>query len=812
MKKLLFVASLFAVFQAFSQAPIKSPARKSVAAKRVTVPPKIDAVLDDEAWKGVEIAQDFTMTDPGSGEEEHPLRKTFVKIVYDDDAIYISAILNDEDPSMISTQYSSRDNTRQTDYFQVNINPNNDGQNDTEFFVLSTGVQADAKSRSGGSSRWRKDYSWSAVWYSAVEITDTGWQVEMKIPYAALRFSNKNVDAWGINFFRRMYLRNEMYSWNFIDKTRGSYTQYAGKLVGVENLKPPVRLNFSPYASASMTSYDGESEFDKSFGMDLKYGINENFTLDATLIPDFGQTEFDAQVLNLGPFEQRYEEKRAFFTEGTELFDKGRLFYSRRIGNAPTGISNMYDNLTDNETVIDNPNEVTMLNAVKVSGRTKNGLGIGVFNAITEKTSATIENTLTGDRYKVVTEPFANYSVLVLDQQFNQNSSVSLVNTNVLREGHFRDANVTALLFDISDKENKYNIEGFYKLSNVYEDGERKNGYNANLEISKTHGNYQYGIGYVRADDTYDISDLGFQRRNNFSNFDGSISYRIFEPTKHFNSIRISLEGRLNYLSTGEYTGNQIEFRAFFTKKNRFSFGGSFETNLGKEYDYYEPRVDGRYFKQNGVFSTSAWMSTDFRKKFALDIRTSYALRYSENGRYHSFRVSPRYRFSDKFSINYRLEYSNLTNEKGYVARSDDDATIYFGDRDFKTVTNSIGAQLSFNTKSSMGLSFRHNWSPVTYDDQFFELNDDGTLDMSTYTEDHNINYNVWNLDLSYAWEFAPGSQLVALYRNSFFNVDDQSHLNFKENLDNLFDQPILHNFSVKFIYYLDYNKMRNWL
>lgn len=146
--------------------------------------------------------------------------------------------------------------------------------------------------------------------------------------------------------------------------------------------------------------------------MDVKYGITESFTLDATLIPDFGQTAFDNVSLNLGPFEQQFDEQRQFFTEGTELFSKGRLFYSRRIGGSPIRSASA----GANETIINEPGKVKMLNAIKVSGRTKKGLGIGVFNAITSKTEATIQNNTTKDIRKEVTNPVSNYNILVLDQ------------------------------------------------------------------------------------------------------------------------------------------------------------------------------------------------------------------------------------------------------------------------------------------------------------------------------------------------------------------------------------------------------------
>jgi hypothetical protein len=114
--------------------------------------------------------------------------------------------------------------------------------------------------------------------------------------------------------------------------------------------------------------------------MDIKYGINDAFTLDAILIPDFGQTKFDDQILNLGPFEQQFNENRSFFTEGTDLFSKGDLLYSRRIGGRP----NNQPTVAENETIIENPSSVDLINALKVSGRTKGGLGIGILNAVTK--------------------------------------------------------------------------------------------------------------------------------------------------------------------------------------------------------------------------------------------------------------------------------------------------------------------------------------------------------------------------------------------------------------------------------------------
>lgn len=804
MKRILVLLFLSITAISFSQNKIQ---RKTLKAVRIDFNPTIDGKLDEAFWKNADIAKDFVMVNPGDGDPERSNKRTEVKMAYNDEALFVGAILYDDDIKNVPKQFGSRDQIGIVDYFLMTINPNNDGLNDFQFAVMSTGAQADIKVNSGD-----EDTSWNAVWASDIYFAEDYWTVEMRIPYYALRFNNEGKDdAWGVNFARSLNSLNEEYVWNYIDKTTGIYTQYSGILEGIYDIEPPTRLSFSPYAQAANTWYDGESNDEYSVGLDLKYGLSESFTLDATLIPDFGQTAFDNLVLNLGPYEQQYEEQRAFFTEGTELFNKGRLFYSRRIGNTPVGYNDVEENLNENEVVTNNPDAVNMLNAIKVSGRTAKGLGIGFFNAITEKTSATIENELTGEKRTEVTEPVANYNVFVLDQQFNQSSSVTLINTNTLREGRFRDANVTGLLWDIFDKTNTYKVRGNIKMSSVREYGENTNGASGFLSIGKEAGNWQYSISHWRSNDKYDIQDLGFQRRNNYANYNSQVSYETFEPDKTFNKIRLQLEASLRYLNKpNKYTSNELQFEAFFVTIKRFAFGAGLEFSFGEQYDYFEPRVEGRYFTQNGMGEAGLWFSTDYRKKFAIDVRTRFGDRYDNDFSFYNINLSPRYRFTDKFQMVYNLQYSQNFNDQGYVNNFGDD-TIIFGVRDVKTVVNSISSTLNFNTKSNISLAFRYYWSPVKYDEQFYRLQNDGSLAPVNYNENHNINYNILNLDLSYAWEFAPGSQLIALYRNSIFNQDDQSLLTFKRNVKNLFEEPGTNILSVKFIYFIDYNNMKNW-
>ena len=820
--QLLFYSLLFTSILSFAQISQK---KKTLTINRsINKSPKIDGRLTDDTWKNTEIANDFVMLRPNNGERELDTHKTEVKVVYDDEAIYISAMMFDPNPSKIAKEFTNRDKFGQSDFFSVTINPNNDGLNTTQFIVMSAGTQADATVSNG-----REDFNWSAVWESAVKMHDNGWSVEMKIPYAALRFSNEEVQTWGINFHRKMIHQNAQYTWNHVDNTKGLWTQYDGILKGIKNINPPTRLSFYPYASTTATSYNGETKYNHNLGMDLKYGITENFTLDLTLIPDFSQAAFDNVRLNLGPFEQRFSEQRQFFTEGTELFNKGRMFYSRRIGNRPVGFYDAYNGLASNEEVIENPNKVNMLNAVKISGRTKNGLGVGFFNAITDETKATVKrtitqgNTTTEEFYKKVTEPFANYNVLVLDQQFNTNSSVSLVNTNVLREGSFRDANVTGLLYHLATKENTYFIDGYLKSSNIKDDGAKETGYAFDTSIAKIAGNWQGEIGYNMEDDKFNFNDLGFQRRNNKQTFYSIVSYRILKPVGNFNNLSVNLRVFNNFLyKPGVYTGNNYRLAFFANTKQRFSFGGNLNGSIGKNYDYFEPRrniSEKRYLTRNPRINLNGFISTDFRKQFAFDLRVSASKRFNTNQKSYGVRFAPRYRFNNRFSLVYSINYNNNENNLGYVTNIDLDPTIgtdninnpiIFGRRDRKSYENALNGKYSFSPNSSLSFSFRHLWTTVKYNEQFYSLNKNGYLTDHSYTNDHNQNYNSWNIDINYLWQFAPGSQLIAFYRNNISTSGSLSNANFFENLDNLLKTPGTNIFSLKFVYFIDYNKIKN--
>ncbi|HIP48511.1 MAG TPA: hypothetical protein EYG92_06045 [Lutibacter sp.] len=794
-KKKLLLLFLIITVNIFAQ-----KSKKSLKVSFTKNPPKIDGILNDVAWMNTNKAIDFVMYEPGYGDAEPKDQRTFVKMLYDHEAIYVCATLFDSNPQDIPMQFTTRDNFGQSDSFTVSINPYNDAINDIRFHVMSTGTQADVKISNEGA-----DTSWNAVWESAVSIDDKAWYVEMKIPYSALRFPSNSSDDWGINFYRNISQKEESYSWNFIDTKKGDKSDYSGLLTGIEDINPPLRLSLYPYAQGSFSIYDGDENWDGTAGLDLKYGINESFTLDVTLVPDFGQTEFDDLVLNLGPFEEQYEEKRAFFTEGTDLFSRGDLFYSRRIGSTPT--IDISEELNENEVIESQPAKSKMLNATKLSGRTDSGLGIGFFNAITVAKTRILD-TVTNNSRKVISDPYTNYNIFVLDQTFNDNSTMSLVNTNVLRQGNYTDANVTSALVDYRTNNNKYAFKTDLSVSNRFTSNGLDTGFEGKLKIKEIEGAHRFGVEIKLSDTKYNKDDLGIQDYNNFVRYEASYRYRTFKPFGNFNRVGVGVWSYLEYkYKPYTYADNGLGISAWAVTKNQVRYGTNLNAYLGYLNDYYEPETEGRFIKAKQLQYANFWFRSNYARKLALFTSLTGGAQLGETKPQKNINVilKPRYRFNNRFQIIYLFNWLLDTNKKGHV---DDinETDIIFGNRKEKVLVNSLQSTYNISTKSSFALAFRHYWIQANYDNQLFLLEQNGSLSQITHTGDYNENVNYWNLDFNYSWEFAPGSQLVAQYKNAIYNDNGRSKLHFNENLSGLFNEPIKNQFSLKLIYYLDSN------
>ena len=795
------------------------PQQKSLQAFKTTQAPKIDGNLEDVVWVNAQVLTDFVQNFPTYGLPAS--QKTEVKIVYDNTAIYLGAYLHD-DPSLIKKQITARDGEQQqdVDYFSVFFDTYNDNQNGFQFLVTTANVQSDAKLGPNytGDSGVYGDKTWDAVWDSKVSMKPDGWVVEMRIPYISLRFAKMDIQNWGFQLLRSVRRTNETSFWSPVSPQVNGFVNQFGDLAGLKDIQPPLRLSFSPYVTTGYRSSPVNNtylnEWLRNGGMDVKYGINESFTLDATLIPDFGQVVSDNVVNNLTPYEIKFQENRQFFTEGTELFNKAGLFYSRRVGATPEGyfgIKAIAD--TDpNIEIVKNPGITQLYNAIKFSGRTPKKLGIGIFNAIAAPAHAVIRDRTTKEETKIETEPLSNYNIMVIDQALKGRSSITFTNTNVMRNGDARDANVSAFDIALYDKENVHALQGTVRYSKIW-GTDPYDGFNTTLKYSKVSGNWQYFVsGNVESKD-YDPNDLGILPAANEVTYRGSLSYKQLKPTENFITYNYSVTPRLQYLyEPYAYSKFDVTASAFWVFKNFWDVTLTGNVIPGWANDYFELRTDGRYLAYPDNYQLRMNGSTDSRKKLFVRFSGIYATAPKYDDLYTNIGLGMRYRFSNKFNLDLQTNSVFEKNQLGYAFRRElnDDPIVGFRDnREFESVLSGI---YNFNSRLNLTLRARHYWNEVKYI-SFHNVDTKGKLLPRTFINGLDDNFNIFNLDAFLTWDFRLGSRLIIGYKNW---LGDEEYIPFTtakntyvRNLGEVFDLRHGNEVTVRFIYFLDYNQLR---
>ncbi len=786
--------------------------QKNVSALRIVGPPVIDGILNDSSWVGAEEAVGFVQRELHPGMPSSQVSK--VKFVYDDFALYIGAELSDVSADSVLRELSVRDNEANADLFGVLLDTYNDDLNAFGFFVTAAGTQIDARYSSQG-----QDFEWNAVWLSAVQVHDKGWTVEMKIPYSALRFSREAEQVWGLNILRKIRRLRENSFWSPLDPAINALIRQSGNLTGLKNIKPPLRLSLSPYIAAIADHFPFHDpaiknlNYNVSGGMDIKYGLTDAFTLDMTLVPDFSQVQSDNQVLNLSPFEVQFQERRPFFTEGTELFNKGGLFYSRRVGGLPLDYYLPYQQAGPDEKVIRNPSQTQLLNATKLSGRTPSKLGIGVFNALSAESYATLANH-EGALRQIRTSPLTNYNIVVLDQTFKNNSFASFINTNVLREGSYYDANVSGASFRLNNKTNTWQISGASAVSAVVYPSQAPNlGYSGDLSFGKSGGNFKWNMfGRIKTD-KYDHNDLGILFLSNNIESGLTLSYDIYKPfwklNNSFNNITIMYQRMYEpgaFWNFGIYGENITTF----TKKF-LSAGIEYGAEPVITYDYYEARVPGRFYTFPVNYYGGAWISTDYRRPFAVDVFAGYR-EFEEFNRYNiNLSVSPRFRANNRLSFIYEVSDHLRNDDVGFVSYNKTSDTITFGRRNMETVSNIFSALYKFTNKMSLSFRLRHYWSKAVYRG-YYELDRQGSLNKYSYHGNHNVNFNAFNIDMVFFWQFAPGSELNLVWKTAVIQNGSEIVHHYYRNFRSSFNADQNNTFSLKVLYYLDYLDIKKTL
>jgi hypothetical protein len=543
----------------------------------------IDGKLNEPAWAAAVPSGDFTESYPKVGGK--PRDPTEVRVLFDDDALYVGVRMFDARPDSIAAQLARRDATGiYSDWLHVMVDSYRDRRTSFRFSVNPRGVQKDVLEFDdiGG-----EDLNWDAVWQVATSVDSLGWVAEYRIPFSQLRFGGRQKGTehlWGIQIMRDIARRNERDSWSPWKQTDPGFVSFEGDLAGIVDIPTPRRLEVMPYVSTKLTRAPGDpanpfyraNDAQPSAGADFKYGLPSSLTLTATVNPDFGQVEVDPAVVNLSAYETFFPEKRPFFVEGANIFNIGsinggpgfgnqQIFYSRRIGRSPQRFAD--------GAFVDAPDATTILGAGKVTGKVGSWT-IGLLNALTGEEKARVIDGSNVES-KTAVEPLTNYFVGRVSRDFRGgNTIIGLGGTAVnrdLSDTVFKDllrtnADVGSLDFTHRWADREWALTGAFSRSliegsttviqsaqqssaryyqrpdadylNVDPTANSLSGYSTKLGLNKA-GTWQFAATAKDISPGYEVNDLGFMGRVDYRNLGTSASYNNFEPGKLLRSYSI---------------------------------------------------------------------------------------------------------------------------------------------------------------------------------------------------------------------------------------------------------------------------------
>jgi hypothetical protein len=591
-----FFLAVPSILSAQGTSATDSTARRVATAARRTSPITIDGKLDDAAWSSAIPTSGFTQSYPQPGAQ--PVDPTEVRVLYDDQALYVAVKMRDSKPDSIAAQLARRDASGiYSDWVHVIIDSYHDRRTAFRFTVNPKGVMKDVYT----SNDRNEDVNWDAVWEVATKIDSEGWNAEYRIPLSQLRFGNVPDGAeriWGFQVQRDIARRQARDTWSPWTRAQPGFVSRFGDLRGLVGIGQPSRLEVMPYVSASATRAPGDAsnpfyhrtDFKPSVGGDLRYGLPGGLTLTATVNPDFGQVEVDPSVVNLSAFETFFPEKRPFFLEGSDVFAFGQVrtfndygsqqyFYSRRIGRSPQRFpgESMY---------ADVPAQTTIAAAAKITGKIGNWT-LGMIDGVTPEENADIvlEN---GDRAKSAVEPFTNYFAGRAKRDFrNGQSVVGGMLTSTIRsvdDDTFRsmlrsDATFGGVDFEHNMFNRGWVTSGFLGMSRV---GGSKEAIAA-TQRNSSHYYQRPDADYLEYDPDRTsleghIGEITLQKNGALH---GSLAYKQVSPGLELNDM--GFQGRTDYKALSFLTGYQHDkagkyFRDYliYTYANQtWNFGGS---------------------------------------------------------------------------------------------------------------------------------------------------------------------------------------------------------------------------------------------
>ncbi len=857
--RLLALCAIFSVQSIFAQTPTQE---KTYTTQRVTKEaPRIDGNLNDEVWNMVEWSGDFTQRSPDDGAA--PSQETAIKILYDDDNLYVAVRAFDTDPEQIVQRLSRRDGF-EGDWVEINIDSYFDKQTAFSFTASVSGVQGDEAITNDGGN-W--DTSWDPLWDFETSIDNEGWIAEMRIPFTQLRFNANNQQVWGIQFTRRLFRNEERSIWNYSSQEEAGWVSHFGELHGIAGIKPQRQVEIAPYTVAKLERYEADpdnpyldgSDATANIGVDGKIGITNDFTLDFTINPDFGQVEADPSEVNLTAFETFFQERRPFFVAGNNItsfqitgggnpYSSDNLFYSRRIGRSP---QNFPDIDGGNNEYAKVPQNSTILGAVKLTGKTENGLSVGVMESITAAEYADVyRNGVTDDE---IVEPTTNYFLASVQKEANDNNTIfggMFTSTNRFIDNPSlnnlnKNAYTGGLNFAQYWNDRKYYFSSNIVMSHITGDPEAitlqqessrrffqrpDNDYTdydpTRTSLSGHGGIVQFGkqansgfrfVSWITwRSPELELNDMGYLRQGDsiFQVF--WASYRFANPIGIFRYMNFNYNqwSGWDFGGTKNFAGTNFNFNTQFTNHWSFSIGSNLD---GQETSNTFLR-GGPSILLPGGWNYFTNLNTDNRKALSFGFSHNQRWGFDNSSNSINYGLSASYRPTDALRVFIRPSLNNYSHELQYLTTETvaGDNRYIFGAIDQKTVNLTA----RFDLVLSPDFTIQYYGSPfvsaVDYSDPKYITNpkaenfrdrysEDVSFSGEDYENDYDFNFRQFRSNLVLRWEYRPGSLLYMVWTQGRTGFEDTGEFSYGSDINDLFSVDPQNVFLIKLSYLFGY-------
>ena len=864
-----FIVLLFSLQPAFSQNNLHDPANRPsrvYTTRRISFSerPAIDGRLNDDCWKAGEWAGNYIQWIPNEG--ALPSQPTQLKILYDDKNIYVAIRAFDSVPGRIISKTGRRDEFT-GDMVGISFDSYHDHRTGFEFDVSAAGQKVDLLITNPSNA----DNSWNAVWYVKTSREDSAWTAEFRIPLSQLRYSKDSVQVWGLHSWRWIERFQQESDWEPQSSTGPGMLYLFGELHGIQGLSKSRRFEVMPYTLGKLSTFKREQnnpfadrgrKWFGNAGLDAKIGVASNFTVDLTVNPDFGQVESDPSVMNLSAFETFYEEKRPFFLEGKNIFsfdfDNSSMFYSRRIGHAPS----FYPGLNDGE-FMQYPDNTTILGAAKLSGKNAKGFSIGVLQSLTASEHARIDSS--GVRKKTEVEPLTNYALVRVQQDYNRGTTVlggiftstnrflhspqlNFENRNaytggvdLLHQWHDKEFYLDVKLAGSSISGSREAMTGLQQSSARYyqrpdahylhfdSTASMLSGYGGDVKIGKgSKGLWRYSTELIWRSPGFDLNDIGYMQMADVIKQKNSVYFFVNRPVSVFRTYNISLSGTNNWDFGGRYLSSGANLGVYLEFLNKWGLNASTS--------YTSQALDTRILRGGSamlvpsVLDNNIYVKTDPSRKLFFELSSELSVSGCNSARFYSIQPGLRYTPINTIKVSASLNYSGNRNDLQYIATtaygnapryilgSIDQHTMAITFRVDYNITPEVSIQYYGSPFATVGRyselkrvtdpkagNYYGRFAALkpTLNGNTYEVSENNSSSVDYSFANPNFDFSQFRSNLVFRWEYRPGSQFNFVWsqdRTAYVQPGGQLLGKAMSGLNDIFPNNI---FLIKFNYWI---------